>query len=193
MISTVRGIVQQLSAAEMVVEVGGVGLRVLVPRSVLESVASIGHVIFLHTHLVVRQDALTLYGFASPEQRELFELLLQVSGIGPKLALAVLSNVSPEALRAAVANGQPEALDRVPGVGKKTAERIVFHLKDKFSVPSMGGPALLPADTDVLAALTSLGYSLVEAQAAVQALPPDAPEQVEGRVRLALRYFVRPQ
>ena len=192
MISTVRGIVQQVSAGEMVVEVGGVGLRVLVPKSVVESVASVGNVVFLYTHLVVREDALTLFGFGSPEQRELFELLLQVSGIGPKLALAVISNVSPEALRAAVANGQPEALDRVPGVGKKTAERIVFHLKDKFTVPATGGPALLPADIDVLAALTSLGYSLVEAQAAVQSLPLDAPEQLEGRIRLALRYFARP-
>jgi len=191
-ISTVRGIVQQISAGEMVVEVGGVGLRVLVPRSVVESVASVGNVVFLHTYLVVREDALTLFGFGSPEQRELFELLLQVSGIGPKLALAVISNVKPEALRAAVANGQPEALDRVPGVGKKTAERIVFHLKDKFTAHGTSGPTLLPADTDVLAALTSLGYSLVEAQAAVQSLPPDAPEQVEGRIRLALRYFARP-
>ena len=192
MISTVRGVVQQISAAEMVVEVGGVGLRLLVPRSVLESGASVGKVVFLHTYLVVREDALTLFGFGSSEQRELFELLLQVSGIGPKLALAVLSNVSPDALRAAVVSGQPEALDRVPGVGKKTAERIVFHLKDKFAAPGAGGPVLIPADTDVLAALTSLGYSLVEAQAAVQALPPDAPEQLEGRVRLALRYFARP-
>lgn len=192
MISTVRGVVQQISAAEMVVEVGGVGLRLLVPRSVLESGASVGKVVFLHTYLVVREDALTLFGFGSSEQRELFELLLQVSGIGPKLALAVLSNVSPDALRAAVVSGQPEALDRVPGVGKKTAERIVFHLKDKFAASGAGGPVLIPADTDVLAALTSLGYSLVEAQAAVQALPPDAPEQIEGRVRLALRYFARP-
>jgi Holliday junction DNA helicase RuvA len=192
MISTVRGVVQQISAGEMVVEVGGVGLRLLVPRSVIESVASVGKIVFLHTYLVVRQDALSLFGFGSTEQRELFELLLQVSGIGPKLALAVLSNVSPEALRTAVASGQPEALVRVPGVGKKTAERIVFHLKDKFTASEGGGPALIPADTDVLAALTSLGYSLVEAQSAVQSLPPDAPEQVEGRVLLALRYFARP-
>jgi Holliday junction DNA helicase RuvA len=188
----VRGIVQQISTGEMVLEVGGVGLRLLVPRSVIESGAMVGKAVFLHTYLVVREESLTLFGFASPEQRELFELLLQVSGIGPKLALAVLSNVSPDALRAAVVGGQPEALDRVPGVGRKTAERIVFHLKDKFTASEVGVPALLPADTDVLAALTSLGYSLVEAQAAVQSLPPDATDQVEGRVRLALRYFARP-
>jgi len=192
MISTVRGVVQQLAAGEAIVEVGGVGLRLLVPRSVVESGAAVGKVIFLHTHLVVREDSLTLYGFPSLEQRELFEVLLQVSGVGPKLALAVLSNMTPDSLRAAVVGGQAEALDRVPGVGRKTAERIVLHLKDKFGAPEVGAPVLIPADTDVLAALTSLGYSLVEAQSAVQSLPADAPQDPEGRVRMALRYFARP-
>jgi len=189
MIATLRGEIAQIEENALIVEVGGVGLRVLVPRSVVESGAAVGKVVFLHTHLVVREDALTLYGFPSLEQRELFELLLQVSGVGPKLGLSVLSNMSPDALRAAVAGGQPEALDRVPGVGRKTAERIVLHLKDKFTAPGAGAPILIPADTDVLAALTSLGYSLVEAQSAVQSLPADAPEDAEGRVRMALRYF----
>ena len=192
MISTIRGIVQQLGTGEMTVEVGGVGLRLLVPRSIVESGTAVGKVVFLHTHLVVREDSLTLYGFPGLEQRELFEVLLQVSGVGPKLALALLSNLTPESLRAAVAGGQPEALDRVPGVGRKTAERIVLHLRDKFAAPIAGAPILIPADTDVLAALTSLGYSLVEAQSALQSLPPDAPEDPEGRVRMALRYFARP-
>lgn len=192
MIATIRGVVQHLGIGEAVVEVGGVGLRVSVPQAVLESGVTVGQVVFLHTYLVVREDALSLYGFESPEQREVFEALLQVSGVGPKLAMAVLSHMSPEGLRSAVAGGQAEALDRVPGVGKKTAERIVFHLKDRFAAPAAGRPMLLPADTDVLAALTGLGYSLVEAQAAVQSLPPDGPEDVEARVRLALRYFARP-
>jgi Holliday junction DNA helicase RuvA len=192
MISTVRGVVEQLGPSDVVIEVGGVGLRLLVPRSVIESGAAVGKVVFLYTHLVVREDSLTLYGFPDVAQRELFELLLQVSGVGPKLALAVLSNMTPEALRAAVAGGQAEALDRVPGVGRKTAERIVLHLKDRFALPAAGAPILVPADTDVLAALTSLGYSLVEAQSAVQSLSADAPRDPEGRVRLALRYFARP-
>jgi Holliday junction DNA helicase RuvA len=192
MIASVRGVVQHVGAGEAVIEVGGVGLRVFVPRAVLDSHVAVGKVVFLHTYLVVREDALSLYGFESPEQREVFEALLQVSGVGPKLAMAVLSHMSPEALRSAVAAGQAEALDRVPGVGKKTAERIVFHLKDRFAMPATGGPMLLPADTDVLAALTGLGYSLVEAQAAVQSLPADAPPDAESRVRLALRYFAPP-
>lgn len=192
MISSVRGIVQHIGVGEAVIEVGGVGLRVFVPRAVLDSQMAVGRAVFLHTYLVVREDALTLYGFESPEQREVFEALLQVNGVGPKLAMAVLSHMSPDALRSAVASGQPEALDRIPGVGRKTAERIIFHLKDRFAGPSAGGPILLPADTDVLAALTGLGYSLVEAQAAVQSLPADAPADAESRVRLALRYFAPP-
>lgn len=192
MIATIRGVVQHVGIGEAVVEVGGVGLRVSVPRAVLESGMVVGKVVFLHTYLVVREDALSLYGFESPEQREVFDALLQVSGVGPKLAMAVLSHMNADALRSAVASGQPEALDRVPGVGKKTAERIVFHLKDRFAAAEAVSPQLLAADTDVLAALTALGYSLVEAQAAVQSLPPDGPEDVEARVRLALRYFARP-
>jgi Holliday junction DNA helicase RuvA len=192
MIATVRGVVQHVGQTDLVVEVGGIGLHLMVPRSVLESDLAVGKPVFLHTYLVVREDALTLYGFQSPEQREVFEALLQVSGVGPKLAMAVLSNMSPDSLRAAVASGQADALDRVPGVGKKTAERIVFHLKDRFAAPEGVSPILLPADSDVLAALTSLGYNLVEAQAAVQSIPADAPPEVEQRVRLALRYFARP-
>lgn len=192
MIASVRGVVQHVGVGEAVIEVGGVGLRVFVPRATLESHVTVGKVAFLHTYLVVREDALNLYGFESPEQREVFEALLQVSGVGPKLAMAVLSHMSPEALRNAVATGQADALDRIPGVGKKTAERIVFHLKDRFAMPGAAGQVLLPADTDVLAALTGLGYSLVEAQAAVQSLPADAPSDAESRVRLALRYFAPP-
>lgn len=192
MISTLRGVLQHTGHGEIVVDVGGVGFSVHVPSSLFGDLPPIGQMVSLYTHLIVREDLLSLYGFASPEQREVFELLLQVSGVGPKLALAVLSHLSPDVLRTAVGTGQAEALDRVPGVGRKTAERIVFHLKDRLTAP--GGAALIPlaADTEVLAALTSLGYNLVEAQAAVQALPPDAPQDLEDRLRSALQYFSRP-
>jgi Holliday junction DNA helicase RuvA len=192
MISTVRGILQHTGPGGLVVDVAGVGLAIHVPSSVLGDLPPVGQVVSLYTHLIVREDLLALYGFSTPEQKEVFELLLQVNGVGPKLALAVLSHLSPDVLRTAVGTGQAEALDRVPGVGRKTAERIVFHLKDRLTAPE--GAALIPlaADTEVLAALTSLGYNLVEAQAAVQALPADAPEDLEGRLRSALQYFSRP-
>jgi len=192
MISTLRGVLQHRADGEVVVDVAGVGFTVHVPTSVWPELPALGQVVSLYTYLVVREDALALYGFATPEQREVFLLLLQVTGVGPKLALAVLSHLSPDTLRGAVGSGQAEALDRVPGVGRKTAERIIFHLKDRMGMPAGGMLTPLAADTEVLGALTSLGYSLVEAQTALQALPPDAPEDVEARLRAALTYFSRP-
>ena len=194
MISSLRGLIQQTSPDSIVIDVGGVGLKVFVPTSVFEHVDGVGKMVFLHTHLIVREDALTLYGFASEEQRSLFETLLGVQGVGPKLALAVLSFVSPDNLRRAVGQEQPELLDRVPGVGKKTAEKIVLHLKDKFGpgLPLGATTPITDLDTDVLGALTALGYSVVESQAALQSIPKDAPKDVEERVRLALQYFAKP-
>lgn len=194
MISSLRGLVQHIDTDAIILEVGGVGLKVFVPTNVFEMIDGVGRMTFLHTHLIVREDALTLYGFASEEQRTLFETLLGVNGVGPKLALAVLSYISPDTLRRAVAQEQPEVLDRVPGVGKKTAEKIVFHLKDKFGpgLPFGVGVVISDVDTEIIGALTALGYSVVEAQAALQSIPRDAPKDVEERVRLALQYFAKP-
>jgi Holliday junction DNA helicase RuvA len=194
MISSLRGPVQHIANDHLIVEVGGVGLKVLVPNTVFEQVEGVGRMIFLHTMLIVREDSLTLYGFVSEEQRALFDTLLGVNGVGPKLALAVISYISPDLLRKAVGQEQPELLDRIPGVGKKTAEKIVFHLKDKIGVgvPMGVGVKLDESDTEIIGALTALGYSLVEAQAALQSIPKDAPKDVEERVRLALQYFAKP-
>jgi Holliday junction DNA helicase RuvA len=194
MISSLRGTVLHISQpAFLVVEVGGVGFKVNVPATVFDDLDGVGRSIFLHTYLMVREDALTLYGFSTEEQRALFELLLTVQGVGPRLALAVLSSLSLDVLRRAVAHEQPEVLDRVPGVGRKTAEKIVFALKDKlgageFGVASLAGGAS-DLDTEVMAALTALGYSVVEAQAAVQSVPRGEGESVEDKIRLALQYF----
>jgi Holliday junction DNA helicase RuvA len=192
MIASLRGTLLSLQPPDQcVVEVAGVGFKVWVPTAVLDG-AQAGHLIFLHTHLIVREDALTLFGFSTDEQRALFELLLTVQGVGPRLALAVLSTLSPDVLRRAVANEQPEVFSRVRGVGRKTAEKIVFALKDKLgaALGLAGVTAASDVDTEVLAALTALGYSVVEAQAAVQAIPKDAAAPtVEDRIRLALAYF----
>jgi holliday junction DNA helicase RuvA len=195
MISTLRGIVQQTSSDFVIIEVGGVGLKVAVPASVLQSMGEVGSVALLYTHLIVREDLLALYGFSSEEQRSLFETLLGVQGIGPRLALTVLSFVSPDNLRRAVVHEQPDLLGKIPGVGKKTAEKMIFHLKDKLGSDVLLGGMTSPItdrDTEILSALTALGYSVVEAQAALQAIPKDASPDVEERVRLALRYFVKP-
>jgi Holliday junction DNA helicase RuvA len=195
MISSLRGTILQLAPPDaLVLEVGGVGFRVLVPVTVFDDLDGVGRSAFLHTHLIVREDALTLYGFASEDQRALFELLLTVQGVGPKLALAVLSSLSLEVLRRAVAQEQPEVLERVRGVGRKTAEKIVFSLKDKVRAEGLEKTLGLVSegDTEVLGALTALGYSLVEAQAALQSIPKGEGNTTEERLRLALRYFATP-
>jgi Holliday junction DNA helicase RuvA len=188
-ISTLRGLVQHIRPGEVVIDVGGVGLTVAVPASALPSSVSVGQVVFLYTRLIVREDSLSLYGFESAEQRELFDTLLQVNGVGPRVALAVLSHLSPEALRGAVAGNHPEILSKVPGIGRKTAEKIIFHLHDRIAPLTTATPILMEADRDVLSVLTALGYSMVEAQSAIQSLPADAPDAPEERVRIALRYF----
>lgn len=192
MISSVRGVVQAIGDEQLVLELGGVGLTLHVPHSVLEHSPGVGRTMFLHTYLAVREDALNLYGFSSQDQRELFTELIQVSGIGPRLALAVLSTLSLDSLRMAVGNNQPEALERVPGIGKKTAEKMVFQLKDRiaFAPPAAGPPGEL--DDEVLSVLTALGYSMLEAQSAVRSLDSNGDESVEERVRQALRYFAKP-
>jgi Holliday junction DNA helicase RuvA len=191
MIASVRGIVQHIGVQEVVLEVGGVGVRVVVPHAALEPAPAVGQAMFLHTRLVVREDSLSLYGFSTQEQREVFDLLLQVNGVGPRLAVTVLSHLPPDGLRSAVAADQPMALTKVPGIGRKTAEKIIFHLKDRLTAPAAPASMALEADNDVVSALAALGYTLVEAQSAVQSIPVDAPADVATRVRLALQYFTR--
>ena len=192
MIASLEGLVIHREESRLTVQVGPVGVWVWVPRALAEQ-ASTGKPVALHTYLVVREDALTLYGFDTAEARDLFVLLLGVNGVGPRLALAVLSALSPAALRRAVFQEQPDIFQRVPGVGKKTAQKIVLHLQDRLTPEETltAVAAMLDTDTDVLEALTALGYSVVEAQAAIQALPSDAPHDVETRLRLALQYFSR--
>ncbi len=190
MIATLRGEISQIEETALIVEVGGVGLRVFVPAP-LRSQAKAGEMIFLFTHLVVREDALILYGFESQGDRELFNILLGVDGVGPKVALSVLSTMTLDSIQRAVFGDEPDVLSRVPGVGKKTAQKMALHLKDKLK-PGDGLSklaAMSDADSEVLAALTALGYSVVEAQAAIQSIPKDSSDDTGERLRLALGYF----
>lgn len=190
MIASLRGEVTQIDENALVIEVGGVGLRVLAPAP-MRARMHVGEAAFLFTHLVVREDSLTLYGFESQADRELFMLLISVDGVGPRIGLAVLSTLSIDAVHQAVATEDSVLLSRVPGVGKKTAQKIVLYLQDRLK-PSDSLSKLAAfsgRDEEVLAALTALGYSVVEAQTAIQALPKDAPDDVEERLRLALQSF----
>ena len=190
MIATLRGEITQIEDNAVILEVGGVGLRVSVPAPV-RSRAKVGDIILLYTHLAVREDALTLYGFESQGERELFNILLGVDGVGPKVALSVLSTMTIDSIQRAVFADEADILSRVPGVGKKTAQKMALHLKDKLkpmdALATMA--AMTDKDSEVLAALTALGYSVVEAQSAIQALPKDAPDDTEERLRMALQYF----
>ncbi len=190
MISRVKGHVTAGGRGFLVVDVGGVGLKVHVPASTLAQ-ASPGRTVELFTHLHVRENELALYGFSSEEDLALFELLLGVSGVGPRVALNVLSGMPTDSLRLAIAQERVDLLSQVPGIGPKTAKKIVFHLKDKVQaeIGVAVTPVLSEADAEVIAALTGLGYSIVEAQAALQSLPRDEGLSIEERIRLALMYF----
>ncbi len=189
MIARLEGTVAAVHADHLIVTVVGVGFRVAVPDAVLKG-ANRGERLQLFTHLHVRENDLSLYGFATDKDLELFKLLLGVSGIGPRSGLAMLSTFSVESLRTAIAQKDTNTLSQVPGIGPKTAQRIIFQLKDKIRVEEEAPVApLTEIDTDVIAALTGLGYSLVEAQSALQQLPTDADIPLEERIRLALTYL----
>jgi Holliday junction DNA helicase RuvA len=193
MISSLKGQITVKEAESIVLEIGGVGLQVFIPAQHLDTM-KVGQSLNLQTHLVVREDSLTIYGFETREEREFFILLLGVNGVGPRLALSILSTMDPNAIRRAVFNEQIELFNRVPGVGKKTAQKILIHLQDKVKAVDGFEPIaeMEDADTEILEALTALGYSIVEAQAAVQTIPKDAPDDIEARLRLALQYFITP-
>lgn len=190
MIASLNGRIADKGSDYAVVEVGGMGFQVYIPSPHIDELR-MGETIFLHTYLVVREDSLTLYGFASAEEREFFILLIGVSGVGPRLALATLSTLNPDAIRRAVFSEQPEIFTRVPGIGKKGAQKIALHLQDRIKTVDGFEPvaAMDDTDTQVLEAMIALGYSVVEAQAALQMIPKDAPDDIETRIRLALQYF----
>ncbi len=190
MISNVQGEIIEIQQDSVVVMVGGIGLKIFVTSSTVASV-KIGHTILLYTALIVREDSLTLFGFETKAECQYYDYILAVNGIGPKLALAVISNLSTDAIRRAVFNEQPELFARVPGIGKKNAQKIVLHLQGKFKPDDLELETIRPdsVDMQLMDALVTLGYSVVEAQTAVQNLPKDAPQDLEERLRLALQYF----
>ncbi|MGQ9683996.1 MAG: Holliday junction branch migration protein RuvA [Anaerolineae bacterium] len=191
MIARLRGQVRWVGQDALIVDVGGVGYRVRVPRGLLDRVG-IGEAVQLHTHLHVRENEMALYGCASEEELALFEALLGVSGIGPRSALNILSATAPEALRTIIASGDVAALSRIPGIGRRTAERLVTELKDRLggNELSLAGNASM-GDAEVVAALTALGYSVVEAQQALRNLPPSPDLPLEERLRAVLKGLVR--
>jgi Holliday junction DNA helicase RuvA len=188
-ISFLEGDIAERSGGRVVISVGGVGYEALVPASVLSKLPPVGRPARLYTRMVVRDDAMVLYGFASVDERELFDLLVTVNGIGPKVALSFLSVMAPAALRRAVSSGDVAALTVVPGVGKKVAQRVALDLKDK-----LGGDEIVIVDgplADVREALLALGLSPQEAGEAMRGLEPNGDRPVEDLLREALQHAGR--
>lgn len=190
MIASIDGKVIDKGENYLVVSLRGIGIKVFSSATVVEK-TNLQDSIFLYTYLAVREDSLTLYGFENKEQLTFFNLLIAVNGIGPRLGQTMLSYVDTQTIRRAVINNEPELLHRVPGVGKKTAQKIILHLDGRLQSTDGLAPIAMMNETDttIMEALTALGYSVIEAQAALQSIPGDAPEDEESRLRLALRYF----
>ncbi len=193
MIGRIAGTLLLKNPPDILVDVHGVGYEVAVPMSTLYELPSIGQPLTLWTHLVVREDAQLLYGFHTESERAAFRALIKISGIGPRMALAVLSGLSVDDLSRAVAEQETGRITRVPGIGKKTAERLLLELKGKLA-PALGHDGALPLDSgdasdDILRALLALGYSEKESAAAIAQLP--AGIDVNDGIRQALKRLVR--
>lgn len=192
MIYSLSGKVFAITNDAIILDVNGVGFEVFVNRNLLDQHQSGDHLQLL-IHMVIRQDLLALYGFESNEEKSVFNLLVGADGVGPKLAMAILSNLSMDNIRNAVLAEKPEYFVRVPGVGKKTAQKIIIHMQGKF--PDIAGYVQTDArsgDDEVIDSLVALGFSVVEAQTAVQSIPKDFSEDIEERLRYALQFFSTP-
>lgn len=191
MIGRLHGKLIEKTPPQVLVDVGGVGYEVDVPMSTFCNLPAEGSEITLLTHFSVREDAQLLYGFATAAERQTFRALIRISGVGPRIALAVLSGMSTQDLADAVEQGNATLLTRVPGIGKKTADRLVLELKGKLAGNAFAptGGAASAAQADILSALMALGYSEREAQASVRALPAEV--TVSEGIRLALKALAR--
>jgi Holliday junction DNA helicase RuvA len=193
-IASVEGVVGAIAPDSLVVEVGGIGYRVYVSPAVI-STAAPGSKLKLHTFHLVRDDLQALYGFRSPEELGFFNLLLSVTGVGPKVALAITGSRPVADLQLAIIEGDQALLTAIPGIGKRLAERVIFELKEKVAAAGVGASisAVGGGEDDVVAALQALGYSLGEARDAARAaaVDPARPGSLEDRVKAALRTLLR--
>lgn len=196
MIASIHGTLEARRADQAIVRVGGFSMRVFVPASTLSRLGDPGSAVTLYTHFQVREDGMALFGFSNETERDAFEQLINISGVGPKVALALLGTMDSQALYKAIADEDLQRLSLAPGVGKKLAARLVLELKGKL--PALTGPGGTGApaaggnlQAEVLEVLVNLGYSTAEAQAALRKIPQDHPMTLEEQVTFALRSFAR--
>ena len=195
MISGIKGILQAFGADWVEVDVNGVAYRLSVPTPIIAELGQPGSMVQRFTYLHVKEDALTLYGFSSRRERQLFEHLISVSNVGPRTALTIMSAASADAIASAIVTADERALSSISGIGTKTASRLVLELKSKLQ-KEWGAISAAPSaalDADAIAALTGLGYTQAEARAALEGVPSDKKTKVEDKVRLALQNLGRRQ
>ena len=188
MIATLEGILDYRGIDSVIINVGGIGFQVFVSTSTLSQLGAVNDKVSLYTHLRMREDNVALYGFASTEELTLFRHLISVSGVGPKLAMALLSALSPKQLVTAIAGGSVDIISQVSGVGKKMAGRLIVELRGKLEKQWEG--SVLPMaleDADVVAALTALGYSVREAARVASNLPASGEMSLQDKVKAALQ------
>ena len=198
MIASLNGILKGKSPTEVLVDVNGIGYSVSIPLSTYSTLGDLNSPVHLHTHLHVREDMMQLFGFATEAERQLFRLLISITGIGPKIAQGILSGISVPDLRQHIAGGNIAALTSIPGIGKKTAERLIVELRDKigkiepsFGAGSVSGDRNAEIRSEALLALTSLGYNRIAAEKALRmAINDSAGSQlsVEDLIKKALKY-----
>ncbi len=196
MIASIQGVLEARRAGYVIIRTGGFGIRVFAPTSTLSRLGDVESEVSLYTHFYVREDGMALYGFSSEEDRDAFEQLIGISGVGPKIALALLSMMDAQTFYKAIADEDQQRLALTPGVGKKLAAKLVLELKGKLpSLVALGGAgATSPIgkmQSEVLEALMGLGFSAAEAQAALSRIPQDRPMTLEEQITFALRSFAR--
>ena len=205
MISYIKGPLTAIEEDVIVVEAGGVGMGIHVPLSVLDRLPGIGREVTVYTYFQVREDAMSLYGFLNRQDRDMFRQLIGVNGVGPKAALGILSTMTPDDLRMAIVTGDAKAISRAPGIGPKTAQRLILDLKDKISMEEMLGNLALPCDggasaalgtasmgeaaKEAVQALVALGYSNMEANKAVKQGEVTETMTAEDVLKASLRYL----
>ena len=187
LVTSISGTLQRTGEDWVEISMGGITLRISIPDTAIDSVGRVGQTVTLYTSLQVREDSLSMYGFPTEDERRTFETLLNISGIGPRLALAMLGRFSPISLSQAVEAGDTRALSTVPGVGRRTASRIVLELKGKLELDFGRSDAAAGVDSDLADALTALGYRYTEAREAIARTESEVPE--EERIRAALEYL----
>ena len=188
MIAGVRGVLEATGPDWIHLQIGGITLQVFVPASSIPELGEIGGPVQLHTHLRIRDDQPVLFGFPTQEALDAFLLLMGISGVGPRHSLGMLSNLGVAGLQRAIEGGDVAALSAAPGVGRRTASRVILELKGKLEVgQDVGAPAAVSQDSEVIEALTALGYSTTEARRVVNDLDSTPESTVEDRIRLALQ------